>query len=31
MRRFGLIEQEDFQPIEMVQTSMLYKLSPESV
>ena len=29
--RLGLIEKEDLQPIEMVQTSMLYKLSPQSV
>jgi hypothetical protein len=31
IRRLGLIEKEDLQPVEMVQASMLYELGPESV
>jgi hypothetical protein len=31
IRRLGLIEKEGLQPVEMVQTSMLYELGPESV
>src|SRR5688572_8733099 len=31
IRRVGLIEQEDLQPVEMVQTSMLHELGTQSV
>jgi hypothetical protein len=31
IRRVGFIEEEDLQPVEMVQTSMLHELGTESV